>query len=297
MRVLLGLCLCVFGCVNEVNYCGAPGADGGVGDMSGYHDQDGEWHDESGPSIFKEGAKFQGNAQLVLQPAAAPTAGVWNNIWPHVMDTPARASAQTLIDISTKDGEPHVVTLSLGFVGRAPVGELVNPAVEVVGVLDVGIGGLSFQAEVDFVQGTQFSLAASRLQLHAIYWRVYGNPVVAIGAPVPTVQVGASLSTGVIAHGRQPQRTLTRRNGPAAGNNDAWFIPTFAKSLRVVCVPANLQLYEQFWSNAFQLTDYQTVAYPSADLPIPNGSDTFVVANPNLQGRPDHYSLIWELAL
>jgi hypothetical protein len=300
MRWLLAVCLCGFGCVNEVNYYyGAPGADGGAGDMSGYTDQYGDYHDEGGSSIFKEGAKLQGNALLTLQEAPAQVVGPGGNqFWPRTaLDVPVeRAAAVTLIDVATKDEEPHVVTIVLGdLTGPPPTGEALNSPTEVVAILDLGIGGVAMLTEIDYMRGVQFSLAITRLQLHVVYRTIPGGHAISI--PPPQYRVAASLATGAVAHGRQPQRTLAR-HALAAFGDDAWFIPMFAKSFRATAVANNTQLDVEMRDSAYGPAEalYQAVAYPTPDWPIGSDAQTIRVVNRMAAGSAD-YNLIFELAL
>lgn len=291
MRVLVVLCALLFGCTYQTNYYGAV-VDGGVTDM-GYHDQFGDYIEDADDfGIFKPGAKLHGNASLVLQaPPPVPAAG---QPWPFIFDTPARAGAVTLIDVATRDEKPHVLTISLGTLGGpAPTDGSGNNESEVVAILDVGIGGLSFQVEVDFVWGTQFSLAASRLQLHAVHRLTPGTG--ALVSPV-TRQVGASLSTGVVAHGRQPQRTWTYSGVLNIGNAHHWFVPTFAKSFRIVAYQNNIQMNAMVFGMAGNsLAEYPLVAYPSAEFPVQSNARTIRIIPTN--GGVNVYAIIWELAL
>lgn len=302
MRAFAMLLAVLLGCSYEYNYYGPDGGcaapvDGGVTDMPGYTDELGEYHEtEANQGIFRYDSKLQGVATLLLQqPPAAPAAGA---PWPNVMETPARAGAQTLIDLATRDGQPHVVSVSLGNVGPQvsfnPMGPAYQP--EVVAILDIGVGvGFTVQVEVDFIQGLQFSLECSRLQLHAVYRELPGAAPVA--APFPTIQVGASVASGTLAHGRQPQRTLGSTNVMAPAALQLWMIPLFAKSLRVAALPNNItptvSLADPAGANAVQ---YPIAAFPSADLPIPNGTVLVSYQNTSLINDIER-RLIFELAL
>lgn len=264
----------------------------------GYHDEFGDWHGEGGyKSIFKPYSKLQGNATLQLQPApAAPGAGL---PWPEIMTTPARAGAQTLIDLATEDELPHVVTISMGNIGPqvtwgGALGAGYEP--EVVGIIDLGIGGIQIQVEVDFIQGTQFSIACSRLQLHAVFRCIPGGGA-AVVAPIPTIQVGASVATGTMAHGRQPQRTLASTVNLAAAAGEFFLLPQFAKSLRVAAIPNNITptvgLTE---TSGVVCASYPITAFPSADLPVPGDARIVWYQNTSLIVDTNR-RLICELAL
>lgn len=273
MRVLLGLLLVLGGCTYETNYYGAD--DGGI-------DDGGEVIMPQ--SIFRPDSKLQGNATLILQPGPVVAAGV---LWPRVMETPARAGAQTLIDLQTASGAPHIVSVSLGSVGPLPTATFDAAALrpEVVAILEIGIGGVSFEVEVDFVQGTQFSFACSRLQLHAVYRLIPGSAATPIAAPVPTVQVGASISTGTVSHGRQPQRTLASTGAMLPAANEAFYIPAFTKSCRVTGLPANITptIFTLGRGGIGALLQmYAVAANPSDDLPIANDAIYIMYQNTSL---------------
>lgn len=285
MRATIALCVLLCGC--EYNYYGAV-IDGGVTDMPGYTDDYGEYHDEGGSSIFKPQSKLQGNARLQLQPSPALPATL---IWPYV--DPVGGSQ--LLDVYTADELPHVMTVSLGRFG-SPLGLAGSPNSEAVAVCEVGIGGFSFtNVEIDFIEGVMFSIAASRFSLNAVYRELPGV-VAPVGANV--IQVGASLANGVIAHGRSPQRTLTSFAGLAPGvGNEYWRVPKFAKSFRVIARPntaiIGVDLVSVGGADAGQ---YNVVAYPSVDFPVPSDAHSIRVINSGPVAVVS-YSLIFELAL
>lgn len=300
MRWLLALCVVLFGC--ETIYFGAPGADGGALDM-GYTDEFGEYiEDTPNLGIFRSESKLQGNA--ILQLVGAPVVPAANAPWPDVLDTPqGQAGSQTLIDLSTKDDKPHVVTVSLG-VGKIPYpagSKLVDLATEVVAILDIGIGGVAYRVEVDYLWGTQFSFAASRLQLHAVFRVVNNGSVAGTGGTVifvpgaVQVQVGASVATGVVAHGRQPQRTLTHKN-VAIGRYDTWNIPRFAKSCVVESWPQNAQIDFNIQTISAQCAQVPIVASPSPEIMIPASADNFYVGNAMPATVITQYNIVCDLA-
>lgn len=178
-------------------------------------------------SVFDETAQISGNDTLSMAqgPAALPANLIWPDVDPQI--------GKTLIDLSMRDRAPRVITVTLGQLGMF-VGSwgVPWPRAEVVGVMEIGIGGLLFRAEVDFVQGVQFSLAVSKFKFTAVFRTIPGETT-AIPSPAPTVQVGASASIGSLAHGKSPQRTLARANwalGLPIG--EFWNVPKFAKSMR-----------------------------------------------------------------
>lgn len=310
MRVCVVLCVLLFGCTYETNYYAAPCGDGGVSDMAGYVDHFGEWHEEGANlGIFKSDSKLQGNADLVLAPAPAliVTPGVPAR-FPMIRESQVTmAQAATLIDLATRDNQPHVVTASLGGLVQ-PVEYQVGPFTEVVALLNLGIGGAAYYAEVDYAENVQFSLAVNRLQLLAVFRTVFGGAIAPPpGTTIPPYSVGASVASDVVAHGRQPQRTLTHAGtapapalpaGPAA-IDAVWIIPPFAKSFRVVAEPDNSQLIVYLATVALGnvIAQYPVVAPALQEYPIPSTAHYVYVENTSLVNTVRSYSLIFELAL
>jgi hypothetical protein len=289
MRYVLLLCAVLCGCEYETvnNYYGD--GDAGINDAGEVI---------MPQSIFTHDSKLQGNATLTLQPGPVVVAGV---LWPRVMETPARAGAQTLLDLQAADGLPHIVTVSLGNVGPLPTATFDAAALrpEVVAILDIGIGGVSFEVEIDFVQGTQLSFSCSRLQLHAVYRLIPGSAATPVAAPIPTILVGASIGTGAVAHGRQPQRTLASTGAMLPMANEAFYLPTFSKSCRVTGLPANITPTIFFLGRGgigALLQQYAVAGTPSDDLPIANDAVYFMYQNTSLINSVERRT-IFELAL
>jgi len=310
MRVRVVLCVLLFGCTYETNYYAAPCGDGGVSDMAGYVDHFGEWHEEDvNQGIFRGDSKLQGNADLILAPAPAliVTPAVPAR-FPMIRESQATmAQAATLIDLATRDNQPHVVTASLGGLVQ-PVEYQVGPFTEVVALLNLGIGGAAYYAEVDYVENMQFSLAVNRLQLLAVFRTVFGGAIAPPpGQTIPPYSVGASVASDVVAHGRQPQRTLTHAGTVVApalavapgGGDGVWVIPPFAKSFRVVAQPENSQMMIYLATVALgnQIAHYPVVAPALQDYPIPSTAHYVYVENTSLVNTVRSYSLIFELAL
>lgn len=280
--------------------------------MSGYYDHYGEYHPDAGENrgIFTSDSKLQGSANLNLAPA--PNMVIMPGVparFSLVKEEPAEmAQGATLLDIATRDNQPHVVTLSLGNI-IVPEAYQIGPFTEVVGLLNLGVGGVPYYVEVDYIEGTQFSLATNRLQFHAIFRTVFGGTIaMPPGMTVPPYSVGASLSSDVVAHGRQPQRTLTHAGtianpalGVAPNNFDGyWIIPAFAKSFKVVAVPQTSQLLIHFTSLALGSGDivrYPIAAPAAADYPIPSTAQYIIVENTSVAANVQAYSIIFELAL
>ena len=291
--VLLLAVLLASGCEYENNYYGFSDA-GAVESGTDEDEMAGIWTNES---------KLFGQGVLALQAAPAAPVGV-GVPWPFVKDTPAMQGSQTFLDLATADNRPHVVTLSFALVGQRPIPTPLNPGDEVVALINMGVGGLATYAEVDVTQGTQLSLAINRMQVAFVYRSIPNS--VAVPVPAPTYTVGASAATGIIAHGRQPQRTYTKGYFNAAnpalllgGAADWWVVPPFAKSFKIVAIPNNSQINLIIGAigAAFPgVARYNFVAYPSVDLPIPSGSYLIGLANVGV-ADVETYSLIFDLAL
>jgi len=188
--------------------------------------------DEGLPSshgdVFESNAQIQGadDLQLIQGPAVLPVGGLWPDV--------NLQGGKTLIDISFKDHAPRVITVTIGSLGTyIGMWGLGMPRCEVVGVMEIGIGGMLFTAEIDFIEGVQFSLAVSKFKLSAVFRTIPGDPT-PIPASTPQIKAGASAALGVVAHGRAPQRTLTSYNALDLPIGESWNLPHFSKSFRVV---------------------------------------------------------------
>jgi hypothetical protein len=82
------------------------------------------------------------------------------------------------------------------------------------------------------------------------------------------------------------------------GQFETWYVPQFAKSFRVVAFPNNSQMQFSLASliSGTPSAVYNTVAYPSADLPVTNGAFLVIVQNTGL-ANVQAYSMIFELNL
>lgn len=277
--------------------------------MSGFTDEYGEYHSDANLGLFHGDSKLQGNAQLNLSPA--PNMIINPGVparFPMVREDQAEmAQAVTLLDLATRDNQPHVVTLSLGNIVQ-PVEYQVGPFTEVVGLMSLGIGGAAYYAEVDYCENVQFSLSVNRLQFQAVYRTVFGGTIAPPpGLTIPPYNVGASASSDVVAHGRQPQRTLTHAGtlvNPAlpvapGGLDGVWIIPPFAKSFRVVALPENSQMmiYLATASLGNQIARYPVVAPALQDYPVPSTAHYIYVENTSQANTVWAYSIIFDLAL
>jgi len=306
--VLAVVAFLAVGCEYENNYYyGVSDAGYGVGDMAGYTDEFGEYHEtEPNQGIFSADSKLQGQAQLSLAPAPAliPIPGFPVPRLPFIRESVATMNmGATLIDLATKDNKPHVVTLSFGKTITTPL-VAAGPFTEVVAVINMGIGGTAYYAEVDVVEGLEFSLAVNRMQVTVVYCVPYGGGAVPV--PAPTVNVGVSVSSDVIAHGRQPQRTIIQAGTIAAPaiapgpltNGVLFIIPSFSKAFKAVAVPLasqyNITLATVTGANA--VGGYAVVAPATQEYPIPSGAYWAVAQNAGLAAIVN-YALIFDLAL
>ena len=234
-------------------------------------------------NIFFDDDKLQGSALLILdQPAVA------------------------LVDVRTRDHKPHVITVSLGQMiaqPPAPIAVGVVDDQETVALLEIGVGGVPFLAEVDYVVGAQFSLVANTLRVSAVYRR-NTLPGVAPGGTVPSYNAGASVSSDAVAIGMPPQRTLGYHNffaKLASGATATYTIPKFAKYLTVMANPANAQMDITFLNNqGVGMATFPAVGFPTNKVRIPNGAVQVLVTNssaaPFAVSIPSYY-LIFDLAL
>lgn len=278
--------------------------------MSGYFDHFGEYHPDPGSegsdrgSVFEPDSKLQGQGVLALQATMAAETG---NIW----RTPEYIHAVELLNLSTKGNIPRVVTVSMGPVAQGSgQGGIVPlppnpPKSELVAVLEIGVGGLAYFAELDFVSGVQFSIAVNRLKLNALFRTLPVEGGETVAAPNTTYSVGATAAVGVLAHGRQPQRTMSYEDARsilggtpalAPGDTRVFRIPNFSKSFKVSANPNNSQLRAQISGVQGVAVFYNMVAYPTVDLPLPNDSLWVFITNVGIADVTG-VRLIFDLAL
>jgi hypothetical protein len=308
--LLLGILAFGSGCEVVNNYYGCDGRDDGGNCMSGYaqdHWGNDELAEDAGPgrgtdSVFTEESMLQGSDTLTLVRGPVPAGGGGAGVLTNFPDVDSSQGGKTLINIATRGSVPQVVTVSMARLGGVPPLMFGNPLAEVVGVLEIGIGGLLFRAEVDFVDGVQFSLAVSSLRITAVYRTLPGDASAFLAGDLPTVQVGASVAVGSIAHGRAPQRTLTSVTALAvnpAGGGEIWNVPRFAKSFRVSARPAASVLTLLFLgtTGGGGATAATVLAFPSADMPVPSDAYSIFIQNKGAAALSPGYSLIFDLAL
>ena len=233
------------------------------------------------PSIFFEDDKVSGSAFLTLGGSSVP-----------------------LIDVRTRDHLPHMITLSLGAMIAQPAVTAFVPVddYEVVALLTVGVGGIPFTCEVDFLGNVQFSLAANQLRVEAIYRRNVWAGGTGV-APEPTYNAGASVASGVLAHGYAPQRTIGYRTLGApfalgAGASRTHNIPLFSKAVVFLGDPSNAQLQISFLNNTGGvMVVFPVVGFPSAKVAVPNGATQFTVTNTDAVNPVTAYYGVFDLAI
>lgn len=308
--VLSLVLLCCGSCEYETNYYYYTGSDAGVIDAeacdtevpdTGPVDGSPGDGDEMSDNIFVPGSKLQGNALVSLQ--VAPPAPTGGQPWPFVYNSNAYQFGVELVNVQMLQNVPRVITISLGMLSPMPTDDTGGGPWEgeVVAIIELGVGGLAYVTEIDFVQGVQFSVSASRLKLTAVYRCLPGSawrgPF-----PRPTANVGAAVSLGNIAHGRQPQRTLGKvtSGGPGAltpGAHEHWIVPTFAKSFRTTAVPNNSAMRFDILNLTTNPAEvFNTVAYPTVDFPLPSDA-RFITATNEAIVNVNDYRMIFELAL
>jgi hypothetical protein len=271
MRYVLLLCAVLCGCEYETNYYGGSDAGCGAVDM-GYHDEFGDYHEDASLGIFKPESKLQGHENLV-------------------MDAPPLA----LLDVETVGNVPQLISISMGNSGilNQTLGAI--PASEVVAILELGLGGGLFTAEIDMIRGQQLSLVASRLRVNMQFRRI--NGAAALPVPAPTWEVGASVAQGVIAHGLPPQRTMGTENALAAGVGVAWPIPAFATRFKVSALPDNSQLnITVLRVGAAAIQNTPVVAYPTAWIMLPSDAWAVQINNAGLVPVTGH-RVVFELSI
>ena len=208
-----------------------------------------------------------------------------------------------LLSVETIGGLPQIMTVSLGCIAdRPPSPAAGQPSSEVVGLLELGVGGLVYTVEVDFVQGVQFSVSATHLRLMALHRGLPGSAFVPGAVPF-NASVGAALSVGTIAHGRQPQRTIAKTQvagvtpALAPATWEGWPIPNFAKSFRVEASPVAAAIGISVENFVFQVSQTNLVAYPSGDIPVPTDGKYLRVTNNSAINNIDEYRCIFDLAI
>ena len=209
--------------------------------------------------------------------------------------------AIALVDVRTKDHQPHVITCTLGSMIAQSPPPIANGAVdlEVVALLEIGVGAVPILASVDYVQGQTFSLVANTLRISAIYQRVPTATAAITGNP--SYNAGAAVSSGATAIGVPPQRTLGFHDsfvkfGP--GMTMTYDIPKFAKNLTVIANPSNAQMDITFLNNqGTGMATFPAVGFPTQKVTIPNGAAQVLVTNSSLAVSITGFYLTFDLNL
>ena len=256
------------GCETVNNYACDGVSDGGCA-MGRYDDDE----DGGGASEWRDGAQLSGSQSIAI------------------------GETTELINAGVRGGVPRVMGVSLGyaFVPLSSQGNAVAADCETVALITLGIGGTAFQAEVDFVNGTQFSVVAAFVTVKASYREIAGSPTHVKPAPVT---VAASLAMGSLASGVTPQRTLGQDSIIAPNAYVVYNIPAFAKSFRVATQPSAPNL--KVWvvrASIVQGTEVNVVTALSESIPIPNGAYAVWVQNVDAAKNVDQIRLIFDLAI
>jgi hypothetical protein len=196
---------------------------------------------------------------------------------------------------SGDDAEAIIVTLGLQY-EREEQATFVSPDIlanqrEIVStaLLQWGVGGASFTAEVDWQQGTMFVLPASFANVGL---RVFSPPGGDVAVPGLTLTYAASLAygyAGVQGLGSGARKTVRQNSGLAVGASFTVAIPrwatafTFFGSLPDGDVPnVGLRVHTNPTVGpiaSYRYTDLSNEANQEAAFPIPNGGRFLVVAN------------------
>lgn len=225
------------------------------------------------PSCFAPGSRLQGSAPLIME-----------------------AGPAELVDVFTVDKEPHVISVAFGVQGLRRVPGIHQPSAEVIGLLDIGIAGMSFRAEVDLVQGQQFNVLASHLHVLAQYKQFPGANFGLYPSLIDPI-VGVALGEEAVSHGSGPQRTICDET-PMLANGSAYKdIPAFAKSLRVTVNPYQAVLGISVVNQTLWAISSQVVtAFPSEPIPLPSDAVQILIQNFG-STTVTNYRLVFELAL
>lgn len=144
----------------------------------------------------------------------------------------ASTHPSALIKPVGKSQDTEVVTVDLGIQiqTRAPSPPNVDRRSDVLAVIQWGVGGASFSAEVDFARGTQVSFVASQVSVSARF---------AETAPEvdERVLVAAGIAWGSRAARSYPTRTIPSTTLTAAGGPVIFPVPPFAYAVQIFTDP------------------------------------------------------------
>lgn len=210
-----------------------------------------------------------------------------------------RSESQPLLEAKASDevASPMTVTLFT----RNQVGTITD-AVATVGW---GTGGVQADAEVDFVNGTVFSV-------HASFIRITASIRTTIGTP--SIDLAAMICYGIHPGGLRPQRTISRDVNDAnlgdiavAGVSVASNIPTFAHNVQLMQAPAAAVAEGAYRLRFFggvaavqtfdSLTNSAFGRKAGGPAPIPNMARTITVRNLDAVVALSNIQLLYSLCL
>jgi hypothetical protein len=193
--------------------------------------------------------------------------------------------------------DAEVVAVTLGFELQSNTTDTTTPAPEFlnefapVAMVEWGVGGANFSAEVDWSMGCRFNLGASFVRIGL---RI---PAVSLlGAPVNTI-FSAALSYGADRAARPPRLTVNPLSAPpapqtllAGATSSLLVIPSFAESFTVVQgstggVPQSIraQLFQGAGGTCsanFTMGDFTNVGFQNErTFPVPNGARLIHLTN------------------
>ena len=139
-----------------------------------------------------------------------------------------RQSALSILELYSDNKNSRVITVTLTMApqpGAVPFVPGVNGLFDVTGLIEWGAGGVQASAEIDWLQGTTFSLACSYLRISA-----FGGTQ-APGVQPPVVGAFVGYETVNTNRGRTPQ--FTDIGGVAFPATFVELRPNFAQNVRV----------------------------------------------------------------
>lgn len=211
------------------------------------------------------------NAPLAPTPFPGPTSSVWGD--PRVI--PPNSTRSVILQARSRaPGNPRSLLVSLNPPQIQQVNDDTAEDLDLKCVITYGVGGNNNEVIIDLVQGTQFTVAASHLQIEALYTLLSGGPA-------PPVRAGACLGYGVRAGGIAPTFTGRFIIGTAPSpTNIAFFMPDFAREVTVYTTVAQaISISFLSYSGATLATVVQA-ANVVQTLKIPNGTAAVSLSNP-----------------
>jgi hypothetical protein len=209
-----------------------------------------------------------------------------------------------LVSAAFRDGIPRQVTVVVaGTIALTTIKGYGSR--EIFARVQIGVGGTPFDAEVDLIQGTVFSVACSSIRVVGVFKAITG------ATPTPTpapATIGAAVALGSMSGGFPPQRTIADDTVRNAGvRTPSYTIPPFAKRFKFEATMINGGPPGGTWqigvggtgtSNAWTSVVSKS---PSQWIEIPNDANFVVATNMDVPGPGGtQYSgvrFIFELAL